>query len=124
MTCAPGSGMSFRNSFAIFILASAAHAGGFSYRVLGDHATTWDAALSSIGLVKGSGDAVVIAPAGTAGSAEQWSERIESGTILVLEGESPLAASFGFRPSAKPRVVVRSIEDVHAPKLRILWDKP
>ncbi len=102
---------------------STAGAGGFSYRVIGG-AGSWGAMLSSIGLAEGSGDAVVVAPQGTPGSADEWAARIESGTILVLEGESPLAASFGFRASAKPHVVVRSVEDVHSPKLRIIWEKP
>src|ERR1700722_5479068 len=115
--CERGSGMSFRNSLGIAMAAMAsACAGGFSYRVIGD-ANSWDAMLTSIGFVKGSGDAVVVAPVGVAGNASEWTERIEHGTILVLEGESPLASSFGFRPTAKPHVMVRSVEDVHAAKL-------
>ncbi len=51
-----------------------------------------------------------------------WAARVEAGTILILEGDSPLAASFGFR--AGPQLVsVRSVEDVHAPQLRIVWEK-
>jgi hypothetical protein len=75
--------------------------------------------MSSIGLVEG-GDGVVVAPAGTPVS--DWASRVERGTILVLEGDSPLAASFGFVPSAK-RVMAASVEDVHAPKLKIVWEK-
>jgi len=35
-----------------------------------------------------------------------------------------LAAALGFKASVKPRVPVQSIEDVHAPALRIVWEKP
>lgn len=81
--------------------------------------------LSSIGLIDGaeSGAGVVVAPAGTTAATGEWTARVERGAILVLEGESPLAASFGFRPSPKPHVMIRGVEDVHAPKLRIVWEK-
>ena len=59
----------------------------------------------------------------TAPPPADWVQRVEKGAILVVEGESGLAASFGFRPTAE-RVVIRSVEDVHAPKLKILWEKP
>jgi hypothetical protein len=98
----------------------------FSYHVIGEAAGPWDAALSSIGLVKSSGDGagIVVAPIGANLPAQEWTARVERGTILILEGESPLAVAFGFRPGAKPHVIVRSVEDVHAPKLRIIWEKP
>jgi hypothetical protein len=60
----------------------------------------------------------------TARSTPEWIARVEHGTILVIEGESSLAAAFGFRASAKPHAVARSVEDFHAPKLHIIWEKP
>src|ERR1051326_1536392 len=93
--CAWGSGM--RLLVSGLLLCAPIHAAALSYRVLADNPGAWPAVLSSIGLVKGAGD-VVVAPAGTA-AAPDWSARVERGTILVLEGESPLAASFGFRPA-------------------------
>ncbi len=97
----------------------------FSYAVIGDTAGSWPAILSSIGLLNGPvGDAaVVVAPQGTSGSASAWAARVEQGTILLVEGESPLAAAFGFHAGSKPRVTVRSVEDLRAPKLRIIWGK-
>src|SRR6266404_3095134 len=91
--------------------------GTFSFHVMGDDAGAWPAALSSVGLVgnASAGAGVVVAPAGTSAPISEWAARIERGTILVLEGESPLGAGFGFRPSAKPHVVVRSVEDLRAP---------
>src|SRR6185437_7233749 len=50
------------------------------------------------------------------------SSRVAKGTLLIVEGESPLAAAFGFHASAK-HVTVRSVEDVHAPDLRIVWER-
>jgi hypothetical protein len=98
----------------------------FSYAVIGADAGSWPAVLSSIGLIKGvaADAAVVIAPRNTSVPSAEWTARVEHGTILVLEGESPLAAAFGFRPSAKPHAIARSVEDVHAPKLHIIWGKP
>ncbi len=100
-------------------------AGAFTFHVMGDDAGSWPVILSSLGLIDGaeSGAGVVVAPSGTVGAAGEWTARVDRGAILILEGESPLAAAFGFRPSAKPPVLVGSVEDVHAPKLRIIWEK-
>jgi len=83
----------------------------------------WPAILSSIGLqsTMAPGDVEVI-PAGAAAPATDWNQRVEHGTILILEGASTLAASFGFRAGAK-RVSVRSVEDLRAPQLRIIWEQ-
>ena len=81
---------------------------------------SWPAVLSSVGLMPGAAAAAqrrrraawgrrsLRPPSGPA--------RVERGTILMLEGESPLAASFGFRAAGKARVPARSVEDVHAPQ--------
>ena len=99
----------------------------FSFHVIGDQAGSWPAILSSIGLINTASPAstaeVVVAPSGTSAPAAEWAGRVEGGAILILEGESPLAAAFGFQPGTKPHVIVRSVEDVHAPKLRIVWEK-
>jgi len=100
--------------------------GSFTYSVIGNEAGAWPAILSSIGLLSGPvGEAaVVVAPPGSNGPVSGWAERVENGTILVVEGESPLAAAFGFHAGKKPPVTVRSVEDTRAPKLRIIWEKP
>src|SRR5690349_14375061 len=89
-----------------------------AYPLLGD-ASPWQEILSSLGFMK-DGGRVVVTPSGTS---SDWTARVERGTILILEGESPLAAAFGFRPSSAPHVTVRSVEDLRAPKLRIIWEK-
>lgn len=94
----------------------------YFYHVLGNDPGSWPAILSSIGLTSGDAEtaAIVIAPPGT--PVADWPSRADRGTILVLEGESPLAASLGFHPTGKG-VTVRSVEDLHATKLRIVWEQ-
>src|SRR6266436_5599309 len=91
----------------------------FSFHVLGSDAGGWPELLSSIGLTNGSdlSAGVAVAPHGTDVPAAEWAERVERGTMLVLEGESPLASAFGFRLNGKPPVSVRSVEDLRAPDL-------
>ncbi len=52
-----------------------------------------------------------------------WTDKIERGAVLILEGESPLAVSLGFRPS-RQTVTVTSLRDVHEPEMRIILEKP
>ncbi|HUA86590.1 MAG TPA: hypothetical protein VMB85_22180 [Bryobacteraceae bacterium] len=100
------------------------NAATFSYHVLGDASGSWPAILSSVGLVNApaASAAIIVAPHGTPAD-PKWAARVQSGAILVLEGDSPLAASFGIKPSSKPQVTARSLEDVRAPKLHAIWEK-
>src|SRR5258706_5897386 len=92
----------------------------FSYHIVGDDPGTWPTVLSSIGLRSGvaTGAGVVVIPAGAQAPVAEWTARIERGTIVILEGESPLAASLGFKPTAQ-RETIRSVEDLRAPQLKI-----
>jgi hypothetical protein len=106
------------------LTAAAAQAAGLPYfSVLSDDAGAWPEILSSIGLQRQPAAVarVVVVRAGAAASPE-WSSRVEQGAILVLEGESPLAEMFGFRPGNQ-KVRVNSLTDVHNPKLSIVWEK-
>ncbi len=95
----------------------------YTYHVAGDDAGSWPQILSSIGLTRAAGGPAnlfivrTVAP----GSIPQWIQRIEQGGVVILEGESDLAAALGFKPGEK-HVVVRSIVDQHAPKLGIVWE--
>jgi hypothetical protein len=93
------------------------------FNVLSDDAGAWPEILSSIGLqARPAGLAhIFVTRAGASGSSE-WSARVEGGAVLILEGESSLAESFGFR-RGKENVRVSSLTDVHDPKLRIVWEK-
>ena len=108
------------------IACSLASGGSFSFHVMGDSAGSWPAVLSSVGLIDGTlaSAGVVVAPQGTKADAAEWMDRVDKGAILILDGDSPLAAAFGFKPGAKPHIIARSVEDVRAPKLRIVWERP
>ena len=97
----------------------------FSFHVVVDDPGGWPELLSSIGLTSGAGGgaSVIVAPHGTDLPYAEWSVRVEHGVILILEGESSLATAFGFRSTAQPRGATRSVEDLRAPDLRIVWEK-
>jgi hypothetical protein len=92
--------------------------------VLGDDPGAWPKILSSIGLqpIAGGPTGVVVVRRGSPQTAASWKSRIDEGLILVLEGESDLAQSFGFKPTAR-HVAVSSLKDVRAPKLSIVWEQ-
>jgi hypothetical protein len=108
----------------VLMAASAlAPAATLHYHVAGDDPGPWPQIFSSIGIARAAGGPanlfVVrnVAP----GSVPQWTQRIEQGALVVLEGEGELAAALGITPGSE-RVVVRSIVDEHAPKLPIVWE--
>ncbi len=117
-----------RSPISLFLLAALPCAllcpgATLTYHVAGGDPGGWPAILSSIGLQSAAtqGDVEVI-PAGAALTEKDWSQRVERGTILILEGASPLAASFGFRAGTE-HITVQSVEDLRAPQLRIIWEK-
>src|SRR5579872_1737846 len=97
----------------------------FSFHIIGDDPGGWSELLSSIGLTGGTGGgaSVIVAPHATDLPYAEWSGRVEHGVILILEGASPLATAFGFRPGTQPHLSARSVEDLRAPDLRIVWEK-
>ena len=96
----------------------------FTYHVAGDDAGPWPKILSSIGLSAAAGGPanIFVVRNVAPDSVPQWIQRIEQGSIVVLEGESELAGALGFKPG-KNRVNVRSIVDHRAPKLPIVWEQ-
>ena len=96
-------------------------AASFSFQVTGADRAAWAETFESVGLTEakqGSADVVVLG----AGSTGDYRARVERGAIVVLEGDSPVAASFGIRGTAK-QVSIRSITDARAPKLGIVWEE-
>jgi len=92
------------------------------YHVFSSDPGPWPEILSSIGLQSHPDASILVAlPAATASPA--LSTRVDQGAILILEGSSPLADSFGFRPG-KSTVRVTSITDVHRPTMLIVWERP
>jgi hypothetical protein len=82
---------------------------------------SWPQILSSMGIPPG--DQTVIPSGPSAPMDPSWRKRVESGTYLILEGESPLAASFGFRPTG-PLIELTAMVDIHQPKLPLVLEKP
>lgn len=113
-----------RSLTSLLFLALPCAAATLTFHIAGDDPGGWPSILSSIALQNAAarGDIEVI-PAGTPAAETDWPQRIEHGTILILEGASPLAASFGFRAGSQ-RISVRSVEDLRAPQLRIIWEQP
>ena len=93
------------------------------FAVLSDDAGSWPEILSSVGFQRQPAALahIFVARAGAAASAE-WPARVEHGAALILEGESSLADSFGFR-RRNGGVKVTSLLDVHAPNLPLVWEK-
>jgi hypothetical protein len=108
------------------LAACSLNAAGLPYfSVLSEDAGAWPAILSSIGLEQRPAgiSRVFVARSGAAASAE-WPGRVERGSFLILEGESSLADSFGFRRTkGKDNVKVTSLTDVHRPGLPIVWER-
>jgi hypothetical protein len=109
---------------AIAVVAGSVCAAELPYfSVLSEDAGSWPAILSSIGLQRQPAGVsrVFVARAGAAASTE-WKGRVERGAFLILEGESSLADTFGFR-ATRDQVRVTSLSDVHLPDLAVIWEK-
>src|SRR5215471_5327959 len=122
------SGMRLLASLALVAPLAAAGVPGFGnhgFAVISGDAGPWPAILSSIGFPPQPAAAarVLVARPGTPAGTD-WLERIEQGTILILEGESSLGESLGFHRNAKHDPVrVQALTDNHRPELRIIWEK-
>jgi hypothetical protein len=111
MTYAPDSGMQSLGKVFIFI--------ALACRLRG--ADAWPQILSSIGVPPGD-ERVSVAEMGAVADAA-WRNRVEAGAYLILQGNSALAASFGFRPNG-PLFEMKSMVDVHAARLPLILEKP
>jgi hypothetical protein len=107
----------------LLLAAGVAAAEGPFYSVVSGSPGAWPEVLESIGMRAGTEASarVLVAGPGTAGPAG-LAGRVEKGALLILEGESPLAESFGFAPTLE-RVQVEAVTDSFAPTIRIVWEK-
>ncbi len=97
-------------------------AAGFS--IIGAEPGAWPDILASIGHHRSpAADARIFVGLPGAPASPHWAAKISAGCILILQGESPLAASFGFRPGQET-VRVSSLQDVHRPDLPIIFEHP
>jgi hypothetical protein len=102
-----------------------------TFTVIGAQPGAWPAILSSVGHIPAAaGQAetadILVATAGTPASAD-WQKRVNEGAALILEGSSPLAASFGFRAriasGGAESVSIIHLVDRHNPGLPVIWEK-
>jgi hypothetical protein len=117
--------MRLRNSFvsSVLLFALADVCSGGTFALVGEQIGSWPAILSAVGHVPGpavSADVFVALPRTPA--AADWQNKVRGGAALVLEGVSPLAASFGFR-TGQGAVSTIHLVDVHNPSLPVIWSK-
>lgn len=87
------------------------------------NAGAWPAILSSVGHVAAPpGSANIFVSGGNTPAAADWQARVKKGAALILQGSSPLAASFGFR-SRTETVQVIHLVDVHNPEMPVIWSQ-
>ena len=103
------------------LLAAAAPMATFH---VADSGSVWREILGSVGFfpAQSASEARILVLGGGPPPAD-WQARLSAGAVLIVEGESPLAAELGFRATGR-RVVARSVQDVHRPQLRIVWEQP
>ncbi|MGA2712699.1 MAG: hypothetical protein ABSG41_06300 [Bryobacteraceae bacterium] len=106
-----------------FAVAMTPFCAGGTFAVLGSQAGSWPSILSSAGHfpAPASSAEIFVAPQGAPASAD-WKSKVEKGVALILEGPSPLAASFGYRAQPETISVVHPV-DIHNPALPIIWEK-
>jgi hypothetical protein len=111
-----------KQAVGLFIATALYAAGPVHYTVIGDEPGPWPKILAPLGLMNGADPGVIIVRTGAAAPVTELRARAEQGAIVVLEGESDAAAAFGFHPTDK-RIAVRSVMDVRAPRVEIVWQR-
>ena len=109
---------------AALALACPARASALPYfAVLSEDAGAWPDILAAVGFQRQPAALAHVFVARTGAPASQeWPGRVERGAVLILEGESSLAALFGFR-RGDANAKVNSLTDVHQPRLPIVWER-
>ena len=105
----------------LFLLTPGGFAGTFA--VPAGDLSSWPAILASAGHAL-STDAtadIYVAPLNAPASAD-WRAKVRNGAAVVLEGSSPLAASFGFTPGSTSVPTIH-IVDEHNSSLPVVWSK-
>jgi len=98
-----------------------AQAAGFS--VIGTDPGAWPAILGSVGHYPATAvESKIFVGRPGAPASPNWAAKLASGCVLIMEGESPLAASFGFRRT-QDTVRLSSLQDVHRPNLPIVLEQ-
>jgi len=104
----------------LLLLPAGARSAGFS--IIGTEPGAWPQILSSIGhWPSPAANATIYVGRPGAPASPNWTAKLAGGSVLILEGESTLAASFGFRPT-KETFSLASLVDVHRPSLPIVLE--
>ena len=84
----------------------------------------WPRVLGSLGLQQSTlEEARILVLTGTsAATPREWLARLDNGAVLVIEGDSELAGSLGFRAGIR-KVRVRAVRDARQPRLSIVWER-
>ena len=87
--------------------------------------SAWPDILHSFGLQEQTADnaRVIVLPHESNAFPVDWLAHVQTGQILILEGDSPTARKLGIRATSR-RVYVRRVCDIHRPTLPIVWEKP
>jgi hypothetical protein len=112
-------------SFLLLVLPALAAPPAVYYHVSGRSPGSWPGILGSVALQPqpaGAEAGVIVLRAGAKGAAPALLARVNGGAFLILEGRSEAAEALGFRAGAT-RVPVQSLEDVHQPKLAVIWER-
>ena len=116
--------MRSRDSFFLLIAHTLAAAPVFHYQIAGERPGPWPRIFSGAGLVRGAGGITFVSGTAATQDPEAWLARAQSGAVLILEGESPVAAAFGIvADRARRASPIRSVTDTHNPKLSIVWER-
>ncbi len=105
-------------SFVLFLLPLVA--GATTFHAVGADPAPWSKIFGAVGIAQ---TANVNADILVAGPHARFDPALADNHIVILEGASPLARSFGIHKTSKT-VLVRRICDEHAPRMRIFWEKP
>jgi hypothetical protein len=94
------------------------------YTVVSNSHGSWPEILSSVGFsAQPAANSRIFVSGPEADAAAAWMPQVEAGAILIVEGNSPLAAEFGFR-AGKATARASSLIDIHRPDLSIVWQQP
>jgi hypothetical protein len=101
------------------------------YQIASDDHGPWARVLGSIGLRPASANSCaahpclyVVPASANITEPQRFADLVQRGSILILEGDSAVARSFGIRAGSAKPVPARSIVDSHNPKLDIVWERP
>lgn len=104
----------------VCVLALPLFAGAATFRTADADAEVWSKIFEAVGISQtASPDADIV----VAGPNAHLDAAAADRHIVIVEGVSPLAQSFGIRSTGKA-VLVRRICDEHAPRMQIFWQEP